>query len=175
MASDQQNIEQYDQAANNQSLWVMHANELHMASRVLHERVASLRLDSLDDLVYAGLGTVSLMLQGFAIEALLKAYWLSRGNKLASGGKLSLPTDTRDAHQLDRIAVAVSYLISLDERATLERLSLFVTSYGRYPVTKHWQQNPLQPDPHGILRRISWSNEDHAVTESLIQRLRNDT
>lgn len=175
MSTEQENKDHFDATANNKGLWVMRANDLHVASRVLRERVASIRIDSLDDLEYAGLGSTAAMLQGFAIEVLLKAYWLAQGNPLGDDGEYSLPTLKRDAHQLHIIADAVGYTISSAEREILERLSLFVSSYGRYPVAKRWQQNPLRPDAHGIPHRISWSNDDHAIAEALIQRLKNDT
>lgn len=154
----------------------MRANDLHVASRVLRERVVSIHIDSLDDVEYAGLGSTTAMLQGFAIEVLLKAYWLTQGNRLGDDGMYSVPTLKRDVHKLDLIADAVGYEdISPVEREVLVRLSLFVSSYGRYPVTMRWQQTPLRPDASGVPHRISWSNDDHTIAEALIQRLKRDT
>ena len=182
MASDKTNIEQFDQTANDFKAWVSRAEDLYTSSEVLREKVTSLKLDIQNDLVeairdlkYAGLTFQSAMLQGFSMEAFLKAYWLTQGNKVAEDGHYSIPSIKQDFHDLPSIADGVGFALSNDEREVLHRLSLIVSSYGRYPINKRWQHNPLTPDKHGIPHRLSWINEDHAVAETIIERLINAT
>jgi len=182
MASDEANIEQFDRTANDSKLWVMRAEDLHTGSQVLRDKVTSLKCDiekdlagAVRDMKYVGLIFQSAMLQGFSIEAFLKANWLVQGNKVAEDGHYNIPSIKRDSHDLPSIADGVGFPLSVDEREVLARLSLFVSSYGRYPITKRWQHNPLTPDKHGIPHRLSWSNQDHATAEAIIQRLTNAT
>jgi hypothetical protein len=182
MASDKANIEQFDRTANDSKQWAMRAEDLHTASQVLRDKVTSLKFDiendpagAVRDMKYAGLTFQSAMLQGFSIEAFLKAYWLVQGNKVAEDGHYNIPSIKHDSHDLPSIAVGVGFTLSTDEREVLTRLSLIVSSYGRYPITKRWQHNPLTPDQNGIPHRLSWNNQDHTTAEAIIERLTKPT
>lgn len=67
--------------------------------------------------------------------------------------------------------MGVGFTISKNERAVLQHLSLFVFSYGRYPLTKKAGNAPLRPNEHGVMHWVSWNNDDHAVAEQTIARL----
>lgn len=183
MTPDQTDIANFDQTANDPSLWTMRAEDLHLAATVLRAKVTSLKLytdhtdlpDSLEALKYAGIAFQSAMLQGFAIEAFLKAYWMTQGNEVATNGEYKIPTIKKDAHDLPLIADGVGFTLSQQEREVLGRLSLFVSSYGRYPITKKWHQNRMTKDKQGTMHRLAWNNEDHTVAEAVIERLRNLT
>ena len=182
MASDKTNIEHFDQTANDSKIWVLRAEDLHTASAVLREKVTSLKFDlendlegALREMKFAGIVYQSAMLQGFSIEAFLKAYWLVQGNKVAEDGQYSIPSIKRDSHDLPSIADGVGFTLSTEEREVLSRLSLFVSSYGRYPITKKWQHNPLTPNENGVLHRMSWNDSDHMVAEAILERLKTAT
>jgi hypothetical protein len=179
MASDKSNREQFDRTANDFEQWLLRAEDLHTASDVLREKFAPLEFDVENDLAgavrnlkYVGLIFPSAMLQGFAIEAFLKAYWLVQGNSLAKDGHYSIPSSTRDNHNLSAIADGFGFSLSTDEREVLSRLSLLVSSYGRYPITRRWEDNPLKPDKRGIPHHLSWSDGDHAVAVAIIEHLK---
>ena len=99
----------------------------------------------------------------------MKQLWLLKGNKLSEDGETQLPG--KGKHDLPAIADDVGVQLSSGEREALKRLSLFVSSYGRYPVTKKWSNNPLTQNEHGVKSRLNWSKEDHQITEDLIQKL----
>ena len=124
---------------------------------------------------YVGINFQAAMLQGFAIEVYLKAYRLHTGHKLAEDGEYKIDTLKRDNHDLVAIADAVLFKLSDTEREVLGRLSLFVSSYGRYPITKKWHNNPMKENEHGISTRLSWNDSDHEIAEQLIKQLGEDT
>lgn len=169
----------FDNTANDANMWLLHANDTHVASQVLREKaVGTVKVDmqdvagSLASLQYAGLIPVGGMLQGFSIEAYLKAFWLLKGNKLAKDGVYKLDTLKKDNHDLSAIADAVGFRLSADERHVLSRLSHFVTSYGRYPVTKKWSTNPMKKDAGGVLHRLSWNQDDFQLVETVLARVK---
>lgn len=174
----------FDETANNKETWRMRAEDLHTSAALLRGKFVELSdnfdpeknlLGSLEALKYAGSIYVSAMLQGFAIEVYLKAYYLHTGNKLSEDGEYGIDELKNDNHKLHLIADAVSYQITPEERDVLERLSLFVSSYGRYPITKKWGQSPFKKNANGIEHRTSWTNEDHAIAEAMIEKLKNCT
>ena len=187
MPSNQDDIDQYDianfdKAANDPKLWTMRAEDLYLAAHVLRDKVTSMPFEPEKDLTaasqvlrYSGIVFPSVMLQGFAIEAFLKAYWITEGNTVSQNGEYKIPTIKRDAHDLPLIAAGVGFKLSAREREVLARLSLFVSSYGRYPITKKCRQNPMKKNKQGILHRFSWDNKDHKTAEAVIKRLRKKT
>ena len=115
------------------------------------------------------------MLQGLAIETFLKAFWIMRGNAVSQNGEYKIQTIKRDAQNLPDIAKDVGFNLSATEREVLARLSLFVSSYGRYPITKKWQQNPMKKNKQGTLQRLSWDKKDHETAEAVIRQLKKET
>lgn len=115
------------------------------------------------------------MLQGLTIEVYLKAYWLHTGHKLAKDGKYGIDTLRKDNHNLANIASAVLFSISKSEQEVLDMLSLFVSSYGRYPITRKWDQNRMKKNKHGIPTRLSWNNSHYTIAEQLIEQLSSAT
>jgi len=175
---------QFDRSANDKDTWRMRGTDLHMSSKVLREKFTSLSADfdpennlaaSFNVLLHAGLPTQAAMLQGFSVEVLLKAYWLHQGNKLAEDGEYALPGLKKDNHDLCAIAEVVGFDLSDAEKEVLGRLSLITSSYGRYPVTKKWHQNPMKENEHGVPTRFSWNDQDHDLVESVIKRLDDGT
>ena len=177
----QNDIANFDQTANNAKLWFMRAEDLHTAAIVLREKATSLNSKPesespvpFEALHYAGIIFQSVMLQGFAIEVLLKAYYIAQGKTVSENGEYSIPTIKHDAHNLPSIADGVGFNLLATEREILTRLSLVVSSYGRYPITKNWQQNPMTEDKQGVPHRSHWNNDDHKTAEAVIQRLQDE-
>ena len=181
MPSDQQNSEDFDRWANDADAWLLHARDLHTSATLLREKFTETQVDSPDPieglqraLPFIGLPFVAAMLQGFSIEAYLKAFFIRAGNPVSKDGRYSI-SGINDSHNLVSIADGVKFGISTAERDILAKLSLFVSSYGRYPITRRWQQAPLRPDSRGIPHRVGWSDSDHETAESIIGRLEQAT
>jgi hypothetical protein len=186
MASDAKNIEVFDRAANDPNLWRLRGLDLHTAAEVLREKapVGSPQLNSsnlsLDDpgvaacLKYAGLLFQAAMLQGFAIECLLKCFWIVHGNTVAEDGEYKIDTIKRENHDLVQIAAAVGFTSTADESAALAKLSGFARSFGRYPIAKKWQEQRLVKNEFGIDAGPSWTKEDHAHAEEFLARLKSE-
>jgi hypothetical protein len=182
MPSHQDDKDHFDRAANDKVLWLNRAKDLHLSASILREKWNTVEAGGFDPqgnltqafLVFNTIGILAqaAMLQGFTIEVYLKAYCLHQGNILSEDGEYELPGLKRDNHDLVAIAAAVGFPLAMDESEVLARLSLFVTSYGRYPITKRWQQNPLKVDVDGIAKRMSWNDADHEVAERVIERLK---
>lgn len=83
-----------------------------------------------------------IMLKGFAIECLLKALWLKRGNSLAVAGKYIGIPNAAD-HKLLQLSTAVKISMSTVEKDMLKRLSIIMVSVGRYPIARNWSATQL--------------------------------
>jgi hypothetical protein len=187
MASDAKNIDTFNRAANDPELWRLRGLDLHTAAEVLRETAVTATQQpdwsnlSLDDpgvancFKFNGLIFQSAMLQGFATECLLKCYWITRGNKVAEDGKYKIESIERENHDLPAIADGVEFNLSDEERTLLTKLSSFTRSFGRYPIAKKWQEQRLVKNEHGIDTVLSWDNEDHALAEWVLARLKSET
>jgi hypothetical protein len=120
---------------------------------------------------YAGVSFQAAMLQGFAIECLLKGSWVAKGNTVAEDGKYKIEMINRENHDLVAVAKGVGFLLSPEEEAALGKLSLFARSLGRYPIAKKWQEQKLTKNEHGIDTVLEWTNEEHALAEGVLARL----
>jgi len=186
MASDAKNIDAFDTNANNSELWRLRGLDLHTAAEVLRQKASDAMKQpnwsnlSLDDpgvadcLKYAGLLFQAAMLQGFAVECLLKCFWIAQGNTVAVNGEYKIENLTRENHNFVQIAAAVGFAISAEESAILAKLSGFARSLGRYPIAKKWQEQRLVKDEFGIDAGPSWTDEDHALAEALLTRLKSE-
>jgi hypothetical protein len=184
VASDQKNIEVFNQAANNPELWRLRGLDLHTAAEVLRQKAlegmqkpdwSDLSLSDpgvADCFKYAGLLLQAAMLQGFAIECLLKCFWIIQGNTVAEDGEYKIETIKRENHDLVQIAAAVGFTISTEESAALAKLSGFARSFGRYPIAKKWQEQRLTKNEFGIDAGPSWSEEEHRLAEAVLERLK---
>jgi hypothetical protein len=186
MASNAKNIEVFNCTANNPDLWRLRGLDLHTAAEVLRDSAlegmrkpnwSNLSLDDpgvADCLKYAGLLYQAAMLQGFAVECLLKCFWIAQGKTVSEDGEYKIETIKRENHDLVQIAEAVGFAVSSEESTALAKLSGFSRSFGRYPIAKRWQEQRLVKDEFGIDTGPSWSDEDHTVVEAFLTRLKSE-
>jgi len=186
VASDQKNIKVFNQAANNFDPWRLRGLDLHTAAQVLRDKAleemrkpdwSNLSLSDpgvADCFKYAGLLFQAAMLQGFAVECLLKCFWIVQGNTVAEDGEYKIGTIKRENHDLVQIATAVGFAISSEESAALAKLSGFARSFGRYPIAKKWQEQRLSKNEFGIDAGPSWSEEEHQLAEAVLARLKSE-
>lgn len=184
VASDAKNIEVFNTTANDPELWRLRGLDLHTAAEVLREKaVQAMRQPDWSNLSpndpgvsaclkYAGLLFQAAMLQGFAVECLLKCFWIVQGNIVAEDGKYKIGTIKHENHDLVQIASAVGFAIFKEELGTLSKLSGFARSFGRYPNAKSWQEQRLGNNEFGIDAGPSWQEEDHALAEGVLARLK---
>ena len=108
---------------------------------------------------------IHLMLLGFGVENLLKAWHLRQGEKMASSGKLKRIKGKQ--HDLAELSDYVGFPVSEDERVWLRRLSYFSRFMGRYPGPMHmdevWKGEGLIGVP--------WGEPSEAVIQQVISRL----
>ena len=103
------------------------------------------------------------MLLGFALENLLKGYWVThKGNVLYANGKL-IGWKQVQSHDLTAIADHVNFSVNSRERTLLKMLSRIMTGVGRYPLATRQQK---------LADGIGWSNRNDEVMQQLIIRLR---
>lgn len=182
---EQKNIIFFNDTANNPKLWWFRSLDLHTASEVLRTKAnEAMSKPNWQDLLqtdhmiveecfkYGGLLFQAAMLQAFAIECMLKCYWLLQGNKVAKDGEYKIETIKRENHDLVAIAKSVGFSFVESESAALAKLSEFGRSFGRYPIAKRWQNQKLKKDKYGIDAGPNWEENDHQVTESVISRLK---
>ncbi|MGA8345390.1 MAG: hypothetical protein WB781_25900 [Candidatus Sulfotelmatobacter sp.] len=164
-------VEQHTWAGNSPEAWQLCARDLRAAATVLRERRESIESGSAPVLT-ALIHPAELMLDGMAIECLLKALWVKRGNKLARDGKY-LGVPDAGAHDLVQLAGAVKLILSDLEKDTLRRLSHFIEYGGRYPVPKNAEKLRLTSAPAGGRAvATTWSTPtDYVHFEAAVSRL----
>lgn len=108
---------------------------------------------------------IEIMLLGFAVENLLKAHWLFRGNKLYEGGELVKDRSLKN-HDLPAIADYVGVAINAAEREALGRVSYIMTGAGRYPLGAKPHPKPRSPYAFN-----EWHFEWDPVVDGVIKRL----
>jgi hypothetical protein len=113
-----------------------------------------------------------LMLDGMAIECLLKAAWVKQGHKLAKDGKY-LGVPGAGDHDLVQLAGALKLKLSALEKDTLGRLSHFIEYGGRYPVPKDADKLQLTRAPTGgRAAATTWCTQnDYVQLEAIVRRL----
>lgn len=183
MASDRKNIESFNRTANNPVLWKSRGLDLHTSSTVLREVAikgmnapdwSNLKLEDpgvAECLKYARVIFQAAMLQGFAIECLLKGSHVAKGNVVAEDGEYKIESIRRENHDLVEVAKGVGFPLSVDEEAALAKLSLFARSLGRYPIMKKWQDQRLTKNEHGIEAGLSWNESERELAEAVLARL----
>jgi len=147
MLSEDRQIEMYETYGNNFRSWLISADNLLAASRVLKKQrdefdESQLKIgDSEPDEIKVLFP--ELMLRGFAIECLLKSIWLKNGGKLTANGEYKgIPG--ANSHDLLQLSDANKISFTKTQRDVLKRLSLIMVSSGRYPISKKWSDNKIQ-------------------------------
>src|SRR5205085_1848679 len=117
------------------------------------------------------LSGVAYMLAGFAVEVLMKARLVHRGNALDSKGVFRLRT-----HDLLQLAADTSFKVSDDEARLLERLTEYAVWAGRYPIPLTSEAMRPRPTPGGGFASATFHfvGEDWGAIRDLAARLRND-
>jgi hypothetical protein len=166
----------YDQVGNLSVAWQSSAESLLAAASLLRTAREAARATPLhvgDPISDAERSHPSeLMLRGFALECLFKAVWVKRGNKLASGGKLQ-PIKGAAPHDLLQLSDTLQFSSAPPERDLLKRLSLFITSVGRYPIATDWARTKIQKSFDGGYGPPTYwvSPRDYETYGALVTRL----
>ena len=146
-------------------VWARVAQALFAASAILmHERErerANLRGSGVAPMEMLTVG-IEPMLMSFAIECLVKALWIKKGNEIARNGKY-IPIIKNEGHRLVPLCDAVGIHMNSRERDTLQRISAIARTIGRYPIALH------ASEPYG-----DWSSQDDHVIENFVLRLKRD-
>ena len=148
MTQEQLKKDIFDYWGNNASSWKRCAIDLLLASEVIFANFATMEFNAengfdQDHIKFSGILAPAIMLQGYAIEAALKANWIAQGKVVALNGQYKISAITKDNHDLVRIAKELCFPLLPDEDEVLERLTLYTTSLGRYPVTKSSTKYPV--------------------------------
>jgi hypothetical protein len=140
-----------EKVGNNPHAWTMFTHDLLGAAEIL------------ENVPEKPHGAVARMLQGFAVECLLKAVWLAKGNLLVFNGKFKPIPGVKTQHDLHELARTVGVSITAEEFSVLKRLSVYITTVGRYPI----------PNNQGKPARVLWRYPtDDDTLRSLITKLR---
>lgn len=133
----------YDWLGNNPSAWFGSADTLLKSAALVWDR-----RNHVPHSVW-----VALMLRGYAVENLLKARWVNKGNSLSVNGHFQRIPDIGD-HNLVQIAQKVGLSCSEQRSNVLHALSNAIRYLGRYPVPLNHQQmgvhNEKRPDPKSL-------------------------
>lgn len=147
MISDKKQIENFDKIGNLPEAWELSADHLLSASRILKKHRDNFNPSSLkvgEEIPDEGKILASeLMLKGYAVECLLKAVWVKKGNLLAKDGKY-IRIKGCGNHDLIQIAKVVSLEFEDKQIDILKRLSIYITSAGRYPISVDWNNVKIQ-------------------------------
>jgi hypothetical protein len=164
-------LEQHTWAGNSPHAWESRARDLLAAATVLRQHRESMESNSAPAPT-ALIHPAELMLDGMAIECLLKAAWVRRGHKLAKDGKY-LGVPGAGDHDLVQLASALKLKLSALEKDTLRRLSHFIEYGGRYPVPKDADKLQLTRAPTGgRAAATTWSTpNDYVQFEAIVRRL----
>ena len=138
MMSESQRAKQFHAIGNDPQAWRMSADELFATARVLKRQREAVSRDENrpGDLVpdESRVGAVEKMLQGFAVECLLKALWIKQGYRLADEGRFVRVSGVKDQHDLRQLAKVVGLTTDGEQNGLLDRLSVFTKTVGRYPI-----------------------------------------
>jgi hypothetical protein len=166
MTSQSWKSKQFDVIGNDPLSWMTSADELLAVARTLkHQREAT----NLDKLKIGDLfpdeargGAIERMLQGFAVECLLKGMWVKKGNKIVSGGKQINIPGVKGQHDLQKLAKAVGFTITEEQKDILKRLTFFIKLAGSYPI----------PTREGDGSGVSWKSPvDDQTLKKLVKEM----
>lgn len=162
----------FDRMANDYKQWFQKARALHFSAKELFKIYDNTRKDMMEHdggnvPISFFISDQVLLLEGFAIECLLKGLYIADGKKLASDGKIINPV--RKSHDLIRWCDLTNASLNDRERILFETLSLLITSYGRYPVPMKYADNPLEKTKErGYKPRYVWSHDDMILIDNFI-------
>lgn len=142
--------DRYEVIGNRPINWEISADHLLLACKVIdrnwkearEEIQEALRQGDVDDLEHReeiNLGFASLLLKGYAVECLMKAIGLLRGEQLVRNGKYRGPKH-HNLYELARYFKLIDTqdpLFDKEQKDVLKRLSQYTTSLGRYPIPKN--------------------------------------
>lgn len=153
MLSEERQRKNFDATGNCPMAWIQAAERFMASVRILRGHTNNFdptRGETGDPIPDEGLAlSVVPLLRGFAIECLLKALFLKKScGYLAENGKY-IDITGAGANELVQISNAVSVTFSADQRDVLKRLSIYMTSVGRYPIAKDWNRTKIQKQPTG--------------------------
>jgi hypothetical protein len=165
---------QHAQAGNLFGTWQSVAGDLLAAAQVLRERRDSWNIASLTntDPIPPIIMPVELMLIGMAIECLLKAVWIKRGNDIVKNGTYVGVPGAAD-HDLLQLASAIKCSLDDREKHVLLRLSHFIQYGGRYPIPKRSDHLRLKRSPCGGKgAATTWKTpSDYRLVDVIVARL----
>lgn len=177
--SDQWQIENYDKLGNMPEAWEMSADSLLAAegslrkARIVYYTTTMQRIKVGQEIPPEGkIHNVEIMLKGFAVECLLKALWVKKGNALARDGKLLKIPGVGD-HKLIQLAKKLELQIDEKQTSLLRRLEIYVTSLGRYPTGVNWETTKITRSSGGP--PTSWSMpSDDLLFDEFIRLVQNE-
>jgi hypothetical protein len=176
MMPEAEQIEHYDRLGNSPEAWIATADSLQAAARFLkahRDRFDPTQGNVGDPMPDEGKVLFpELMLKGFAVECLLKALWLKRGNKFAVDGKYVGIQGAAD-HDLLQLVDTIGLHFNLKDRDILKRLSCLMTATGRYPIPQRWSARKIQKLRSGGKGRLEYweyPTDDH-ILEGVVATL----
>lgn len=154
--------EEFDKLGNSAGMWMFYGLSLHRSAFTIKESLvtpAKFRQG-----VYG-------MLLGYAVEAYLKALWLTKGNVIAESGQLA-PVPGGRSHRLVPLADKVGIALSEPERDVLERLPAFIRFAGRYPIAPDATEMDIREHRNGgLIRPGTFRPDDWKIAEDLALRI----
>lgn len=159
----------FDQRGNSFKNWIITARELLASAIVLRRerekveepKVAGVSKAPMECLTF----WVELMLCAFAIECLLKALWLKKGNQIAKDG-VYCKILTKENHDLVALCQKVAFPINSVEEKILTKLSELGRATGRYPISRNFTQMHDGTE--------QWSSVEDKIIEAFILRLEHE-
>jgi hypothetical protein len=150
----------------------MCAGDLLAAAAVLRERREAVNPQPVPVASEWRTHPIELMLNGMAIECLLKALWVKRGHTLAKDGKY-VPVPHAGAHDLVQLARVLHLTLSSLEKDVLRRLSHFIEYGGRYPVPTDANKLQLTRTPRGGRAEAThWNTpSDQRLFDTVVSRV----
>jgi len=156
-------IGSFTRSGNNYRNWFNTASRLLADSATLRRKTRrirnSLRHGAKPPLEMLTVWT-EVMLAGFAVECLIKAVWLKKGNELVRDGKYK-GILRNERHQLVPLCDRIGIPLSSTERRSLHGLSRTIVGVGRYSI-------PRKPSEAGS----SWGSKDNSVVSTFVERLK---
>ena len=175
---DQFAEEIHEALGNDIEQWLLRAESLHSAGQLLYERIGEPPTPGADvEKVWTWFGVhdIGRMLRGMALECLLKAIWLARGEMLVKAGRFIGITGAK-GHDLYAMytAACLNHRVALneEEKKLLTRLSFAIVS-ARYPILK--SPNGDYPNAPTSRDKMQWNKceyqKDSALFEALWHKL----
>lgn len=159
--------EQYQLLQNNPLPWLLKADQLIEAFEALivddERRASEGRSRRIDSVTY--------LLAGFAMEALLKGLLIAAKKHLDARGRFRIAT-----HDLRKLAIDAGYDLDRTELTLLERIEQFTTWTARYPMPLSVDDlRPRQTADGGFApRTYHYQGEDRDPIRALIRRFKED-